>query len=152
MTTCSGSAVATRTAILTYHRIGDGFSKPVAYDVSLAQFREHLLEIDDASEGRRGPFVRLRNGMEVVLTFDDGTACHWIAARVLDEFAMKGVFFIIVNRVGRDGYLTCAQIEDLVARGHVIGSHSVSHRRLNRLPREEVTMECGESRKSLASL
>lgn len=152
MTTHGRVTIASPTAILTYHRIGEGFATRVAYDVSLVQFREHLLEIAGAAEAMRGPIICLRNGLQTVLTFDDGTACHWTASRVLDEFAIKGVFFVIVDRLGREGYLTRAQLEDLVARGHVIGSHSVSHRRLNRLPAEEVALECGESRRVLANI
>ncbi|WP_442510318.1 polysaccharide deacetylase family protein [Novipirellula sp. SH528] len=60
----------------------------------------------------------------VVMTFDDRNFDDWIKALPLfDEFGVKATFFISgkIDDTARDA------IQQLRARGHAIGSHSVNH-------------------------
>jgi peptidoglycan/xylan/chitin deacetylase (PgdA/CDA1 family) len=62
------------------------------------------------------------------LTFDDGGVSYYtqIADR-LEAFGWRGYCFVTTNVIGTRGFLDAAQIRELDARGHVIGSHSASH-------------------------
>src|SRR5580658_945599 len=66
----------------------------------------------------------------VFLTFDDGGASfHAPIAGMLEQLGWRGHFFITTSRIGTPGFLDATQVRDLARRGHVIGSHSHSHRR-----------------------
>jgi len=69
-----------------------------------------------------------RTNCHVLLTFDDGGASFYeTIAPALEAGGWKGYFFIATNWVGKPGFLTGAQIRELRARGHLIGTHSCSH-------------------------
>jgi peptidoglycan/xylan/chitin deacetylase (PgdA/CDA1 family) len=95
----------------------------------------------------------------VFITFDDGSADQYKAAEVLDQYKIQACFF--VNTGDRDKEfinarpgtklppMTWEQIKDLHRRGHIIGSHTVSHANLSRLQPYEIAREMLESKKSL---
>jgi peptidoglycan/xylan/chitin deacetylase (PgdA/CDA1 family) len=90
----------------------------------------------------------------VFLTFDDGgvSALH-PAADLLERRGWRGHFFITTDRIGTPGFLSAAEVRELHARGHVIGSHSVSHpTRMAALPRVEMDREWRESLARLADI
>src|SRR5436309_14436796 len=58
-----------------------------------------------------------------LLTFDDGGASfHHPIAGMLEARGWRGYFFITTDRIGTPGFLTEAELRDLHARGHIIGS------------------------------
>ncbi|WP_122817468.1 hyaluronate lyase N-terminal domain-containing protein [Nocardioides pantholopis] len=59
----------------------------------------------------------------VTLSFDDGWASQFRAAQIMDEHGWPGTAYVIENRIGTDGYLTAAQVDDLHDRGWDIGGH-----------------------------
>ena len=63
-----------------------------------------------------------------LLTFDDGGISYYthIADR-LEALGRRGYCFVTTNFIGTQGFLDAAQIRELDARGHMIGSHSASH-------------------------
>lgn len=85
----------------------------------------------------------------LAFTFDDGFMdCYDFFAPVLEEFGINGLFFINPNYVeGDENYIRhfneeivltpgkrpmrWAQIEELAARGHVIGAHTMDHYMIN---------------------
>lgn len=68
----------------------------------------------------------------VLLTFDDGMADHYRAAKWMATNGIKGAFSFIGSMVGTPGYLTRHQMERMREMGHAICSHSWGHRRLGR--------------------
>jgi peptidoglycan/xylan/chitin deacetylase (PgdA/CDA1 family) len=66
-------------------------------------------------------------GRHLLLTFDDGGRSAQDAAGILERHGWRGHFFIVTSLVGQRGFLTAADIRDLRARGHVIGTHSHTH-------------------------
>ena len=131
-----------RSSVLMYHDVVDGqgpdvsgFPGPAAatYKVEADLFERHLEAIERRvgarAAGSPDPAASALNG-GWLLTFDDGgvSAVTRIADR-LEERQLRGVFFITTDRVGTPGFLSVAQVRDLGARGHVIGSHSRSHPR-----------------------
>ena len=104
-----------------------GFEGPGAarYKVSRARFAAHLdrLRADGIAmrlldpEGRGGP----------ALTFDDGGRASMVAAEEMERRGWRGHFFVTTGRIGTPSFLGEDELRELVARGHVIGSHSHTH-------------------------
>lgn len=64
----------------------------------------------------------------VMLTFDDGyDDMHDVALPLLREFGDVGVFFVVVNLLGRAGYLTRDQLREMADAGMDIESHGMDH-------------------------
>ena len=78
----------------------------------------------------------------VLITFDDGYEDNYTnALPIMEKYGMHGTEFVIVNDVGQPGYLTWEQIEDMKRRKTDIESHTLSHRALKDLSREEQKQE-----------
>lgn len=70
-------------------------------------------------------------GKVMVITFDDGYEDHFTDAfPVLQQLGLKGTFFIITDFVGRDGYMTRDQINQMAAAGMEMGAHTLDHKDL----------------------
>ena len=99
------------------------------YKLERTQFAEHLRSI--AAQVGTPPVPNALNfaeaGHRFVLTFDDGGAGAFEAARTLEEFDWRGHFFVTAQYVDHAAFLDRTQIKELHRRGHVIGSHSFSH-------------------------
>jgi peptidoglycan/xylan/chitin deacetylase (PgdA/CDA1 family) len=146
---------------LLYHDVTDpgqeetsGFSSADAniYKLRTADFERHLDAIATAQNPPRHTIVELLNRnagqsqSPVLLTFDDGGASAVATADRLDQRGWKGHFFITTNFIGTNGFVTPADICDLVKRGHVVGSHSCSHPpRISHLSDGELEIEWKQS-------
>ncbi len=132
--------------VLTYHRVLAAVAaKPKFHDVPFDRFRRQMeLLATRAAASTTGP--------EAYVTFDDGTSDHAMAGDLLTELGLSGMFFIITERLGQDGYLTPGQVVRLVQQGHRIGSHSVSHRHLPDLSAADLDAELINSKRFLEDL
>lgn len=121
--------------ILLYHHVGG--PRAGRFNVTPAQFAEQLkwlrdqgyrsVSIDDiAAALQGGPPLPPK---PIAITFDDGWRNQYdFALPLLSEFGFKATFFVVSGWVGRGSTLmTWKEIRDLRARGHWIGSHSVTH-------------------------
>ena len=97
----------------------------------------------------------------IMFTFDDGyRSCWTIAAPVLERHGMRGVFFIALDPdehtrsgvLGKDDWMTSEQICALHARGHTIGSHSMTHGLLSEMTEDQVRWELVESKRQLEAM
>jgi peptidoglycan/xylan/chitin deacetylase (PgdA/CDA1 family) len=88
------------------------------------------------------------------LTFDDGGVSYYtVAAERLEALGWRGHCFVSTDFIGRRGFVDAAQIRDLDARGHVIGSHSASHPgRFSACSLDEMRREWSRSRQVLEDL
>ncbi len=125
-------------ATLMYHDVivddGDesGFSGADArvYKLKRENFERHLAAL--ARSFPAGPVV-CRPGdapltyTPFMLTFDDGGASMMTIADGLDRLGWRAHFFITTDRLGQPGFLSAGETRELHARGHIVGSHSVSH-------------------------
>jgi peptidoglycan/xylan/chitin deacetylase (PgdA/CDA1 family) len=123
-----------------------GFQNPDAltYKVSLTRFREHL----DALGSCKGttPF-------EVLLTFDDGGCSALLAADLMEQVGRRGFFFVPTAMIDTPLFLTPAQIVELHRRGHIIGSHGVTHHgRMSRMKPDVLAREWSESVRTLSDI
>ncbi|MEE7457777.1 polysaccharide deacetylase [Methylorubrum populi] len=104
-----------------------------------------------------------------LVTFDDGyTDTFEVARPVLKALGVPGIVFLISDWIdappnyppGLEGqvppqerlYMTRAEIAAWCADGLDVGSHTATHPRLSRLPRERVADELARSRRDLSAL
>lgn len=88
------------------------------------------------------------------ITVDDGGVSYYtLIAECLEMRGWRGHCFVTTGWTGKPGFLDAAQLRELHARGHVIGSHSVSHpQRFAACSWEEMLREWSESRKELQDI
>jgi peptidoglycan/xylan/chitin deacetylase (PgdA/CDA1 family) len=111
------------------------------YKLTIARFDAHLRAI------------RAAVAAPPCLTFDDGGASARTVAERLEAFGWRGHFFVTAAYVDHPGFLTRAELCDLFARGHIIGSHSYSHPlRMGRWPQPRVAEEWQRSVDVLAGM
>jgi len=89
-------------------------------------------------------------GKSIIITFDDGDASHYsMAYPILLKYGLKGTFFVITDAIDSPGSLSLTQMKEMLRNGMAIESHSVTHRLLPSLPKQELMRELRESRKIL---
>jgi len=157
---------------LCYHDVivgsafnSSGFSgeKAAGYKLDTVAFWRHLEAIEGEvmahrSARRPGHVLDLLRGtgrqQGCLLTFDDGgTSAVTTIAPMLEDFGWRGHFFITTDYIDAPGFLRREQIRDLHRRGHVIGSHSCSHRGcMSSLPVVRLVKEWGVSKEVLSGL
>jgi peptidoglycan/xylan/chitin deacetylase (PgdA/CDA1 family) len=156
--------------VLAYHRVvKDDVLSPSArrFATNVEVFRSHMRILE-----RNGfTAITLRDydlflagelnlpRRPVIITFDDGYLdTYEVAFPVLREYGMKAVVFVVadpkmrVNSWERHAsdkpapLLSPAQVLELHQAGMEIGSHSLTHRRLTEIPRDEAWDEISRSR------
>lgn len=148
-------------AALIYHDVAPpatreqiGFAGPLAarYKHTPERFDEHLDALQ--ATGRQiGLAVPGRAYPDLMLTFDDGGASALDVAGRLEARGWRGHFFVTTGRIGTPGFLDAAGVRELAARGHAVGSHSVTHPTyMGRLSEPELAEEWTASRARLAEL
>ena len=159
--------------VLIYHRVGAGMGQEM--DLPVATFRRQAEDL-----ARRGLVVPLSEGLErlatgpldgdlVVITFDDGYRdVHRRAWPVLRDLGLPATLFLATGFLdgevpapirpgaGRRGEpsepLTWDEVGEMVASGLVgVGSHTRTHRELDRLSPEEAEEECERSAATISA-
>jgi peptidoglycan/xylan/chitin deacetylase (PgdA/CDA1 family) len=143
-----------RQITLCYHDLvaGDdpntsGFPTPSAatYKLEPVLFDRHMQAIV-------GAMGRPAEG-DLRLTFDDGGSSSRLTADILEKHGLRGHFFIPTDYIGQAAFMNARQIQDLRRRGHIIGSHSCSHRgRMSSKTRDILMREWSGSVAILADL
>jgi peptidoglycan/xylan/chitin deacetylase (PgdA/CDA1 family) len=145
--------------ILAYHRVGVGTSSNV--DLPLDLFTEQMarvaaggrvVSLDDAVAMLHDPTDAPAN--PIVITFDDGTADFVDnAAPVLERFQLPATLYAATDFINRDEpfwgdgpALTWVALADATASGLIhVGSHTHTHRLLDRLSPDEIASELDQS-------
>ncbi len=161
----NGEKAALKLTNLLYHDVvrpgewrSSGFRNPAAdsYKIERGVFDRHL---DLIAQVERLPAVAIQDALasdtdQWTLSVDDGgvTALTEIAP-ALEAKGWVGHFFITTGKIGEPGFVDADQIKELVARGHVVGTHTVSHpTRMARLPYDEAVSEWSRSRRHLEDI
>ena len=138
-----------------------------------------VIKPGDAEDFLTGKAAIAANGrIPVLLTFDDGLKSQGRLTRaVLDQYGIKAIFFVcpglidlppdqqreaIVRRLfegrsyGADlpeemALMSWPDLENIIASGHTIGSHTTHHRRLSAISRDELENEVAGSAEILSS-
>ena len=68
----------------------------------------------------------------IILTFDDGYEDNFTEMLpILEAHKMTAVVYVITNNIGKPGYLTLEQLQEMQRRNIEIGSHTADHVPLN---------------------
>lgn len=137
-----------------------GFAGPAAdrYKLRTREFEQQLLGLARVRKDSPICVTRLprEDGAPVpfVITVDDGgVSFYTTAAERLERLGWRAHCFVTTGCIGQKGFLEKRQIRELHGRGHLIGSHSVSHpTRFSACEWDTMVREWGESRKVLADL
>jgi peptidoglycan/xylan/chitin deacetylase (PgdA/CDA1 family) len=155
-----GRARKARCVVLYYHAIPAGQRQPFARQMDIL-----LRWVGPIRADHKGDLPPGHN--YAVVTFDDGFQS--VATNALPELAKRGIptaIFVASGCLGRapawlsEGYaannsettLTPDELRALPGPLVTLGSHTVSHPRLTRLPSEEVRREMEESRRQLEKI
>ncbi len=163
------SVFAQGNPILTYHKLGPRPGRVRLKGMYLSQrlFRRQLEELRAAGfangsiENCAGP----KNGQRIVITFDDGyvnVLRHGLAP--LADTGFRALQFVVADLLGKQNewdialgeapepMMDAAQIKDWLAAGHDLGSHTLTHPYLSKLPVHKAREELTASKKKLEDL
>lgn len=151
-------------SVLLYHRIDDSptnssldkfsispsiFEKQIKYLKKKGYTSILPSEIEQLKKNRAW-----KKNRYVLITFDDGYKDNVKAAEILNNYSMKGLFFISTAYIGKTmngvKMLDENDIERLVLLGMAIGSHSHNHTKLPKLNTDEIDKEISQSLKILS--
>lgn len=144
-----------KTLAFLYHEVIDDYSESgfqnkdnLAYMHKTDVFRNHLEMYSN--------HLKL-NGLskvdQILFTFDDGGISNLKSAKILEEFGLKGMYFITTKRIGTKGFLAKEDILNLHNSGHIMGSHSHTHPMIFRsLSYEEMLDEWKTSKQILEEI
>ena len=158
----------TGTPVLTYHKVGPRPARVrlKGLYVSPQLFRRQLAEL--AAAGFAAPAyaevvpVSRAADARVGITFDDGF--HNVfehALAPLAEHRFRAMQFLVADLLGktneweqregeaREPLMDAAQVREWLVAGHAIGSHTLTHPRLNQIPLAAAREEITASRKKL---
>ncbi len=153
-----------RVATLLYHDVTapgsfgtSGFANPLAdtYKLAASDFAAHLAAVaavrGDAPALAGPTGLTTATGDAWVISFDDGGASALApTADMLEARGWRGHFFISTGYTGTRGFMGAAELRTLADRGHVLGSHTVSHpARMADLDAATLRREWRESRHTL---
>jgi len=86
----------------------------------------------------------------VVITFDDGYRDQYSQALpILQKFGYPAIFFPYTRDIGKRAFMTWDMLRALQAAGMEIGSHSVSHPRMDRLDERDLMWQTRHSKEVL---
>jgi len=159
--------------ILGYHNVAMApkdapfkllYVSPDSFERQLWTLRRLGLRGVSTSEG----ITRLSNGTSrgcVVFTFDDGYAdTLTVAAPLMKRYGFRATCYVVSGAVGtynswdaeyvreRKPLMNRDQLDQWLAAGMEVGSHSLSHQRLHELPQDEARYEIAESRTALRNM
>lgn len=136
--------------VLCYHHIREshaGQSESYkSYSVSPAFFSEQMKALKDSGYQTILPdqlYDYLVYNAElpakpVMLTFDDSNEAQYtIAAKEMEKYGFRGVFFLMTISLNRPRYMTNEQVVDLVKRGHAVESHTWDHHMVTKYKGED---------------
>jgi len=90
-------------------------------------------------------------GTIVSFTFDDANADQLPAASYLKSKGMTGTFFLVSGFIGFPNYMTLPNVQSLVADGHEIAGHTISHPDLAAVSVDEATRQICNDRVNWAN-
>jgi len=89
----------------------------------------------------------------IVITFDDGRKEHYtIAAKTLDKYHLKGVFFIMTVTMGKQHYMSKEDIKALSDEGHIIGCHTWDHHKVTDYKKNDWHIQLAKPKQQLENI
>jgi peptidoglycan/xylan/chitin deacetylase (PgdA/CDA1 family) len=155
--------------ILTYHKLGPRPARVRLKGLYISEqlFARQLNELRAAgfTSGSLADCAGPRQGDRVLITFDDGyvnVLRYGLGPLASSNFT--AIQFLVAGLLGRhnewdvpqgeapEPMMDAAQVRDWLAAGHDIGSHTMTHPFLAKIPRQQAREEITASRKKLEDL
>lgn len=147
--------------ILMYHYIRDYQDRtddplgiqlsvsPKTLDKQLSVLKDagyETISLEDFANGKYEP-------KSFIITFDDGYDDHYTSALpILEKYNNTATFFIVSGFLGRTGYMTTPQVQQLKLAGMEIGGHTITHLNLANAQYEKAISEISTSMRSRDSV
>lgn len=94
---------------------------------------------------------QVRSRSKVTITFDDGNLSDYtVALPALMKRGMKAQFFVVADRIGREGYLGTPELRALVSAGMTIGNHGFTHHRWTSVDAERLRCELTDAHREIS--
>ena len=146
--------------VWVYERRESGFRGPEAdrYKLNIRDFEAQLAGVAAIRKDKpvllAGSALPKRRKVPFAITVDDGGLSYYTAvADRLEERGWRGHCFVTTGSIGTRGFLDRGQLLELHERGHVIGTHSVSHpERFHQCSWEKILGEWRRSRQILEDI
>jgi len=143
-----------KTPILMYHQIrvknNDYYSvSPEMFTQQMQWLKDNDYQVVSYSEF----YLALTSSStlpekSVVISFDDGYRNQFTAAYpILKQFGYPAIFFPYTRDINnKRGFMTWEMLRELAGNGMEIGSHTVTHRRMDKLNERDLNFEINESK------
>ena len=151
--------------ILCYHQVRDWrpTDSKVAKDyiVPVANFKEQMKMLADSGYHTISPdqlYNYLSTGAAlptkpILLTFDDTDLEQFtIAKPEMEKYGFRGTYFIMTVSLDRPRYMSKAQVKELAAAGHTIGSHTWDHKNVKKYTAADWTIEIDKPTRQLEAI
>lgn len=144
--------------VLCYHNISKSPAKENELWISESHFDKQMGALYDSGYHTISPaelYDHYTKGAPlpakpVMITFDDTHEEHFtVAARLLEKYRYRGVFFIMTVCIGKKKYLTTQQIGMLAEKGHFIGNHTYDHPMITSLTGKQWEQQIDKPKKTL---
>jgi len=145
--------------ILMYHKVDAAESLTSKLAVSPETFQRQM-EFLHRNKYNVIPLIELIELMEkggriphntVCITFDDGYESNYTKAfGILEEYNLPATMFVIVDFIGKPGYLSKRQIKELAnSKIIALGSHAATHPVLTKIDKKYLKKEIVDSKDKL---
>lgn len=135
--------------VLVYHRVG--VSSGMTLGVAAESLKDQITRLKDSGH----TFAVASRAKDcddtcVVITFDDGYRdVYEQAFPVLKELGVPATFFVITEKIGKEGFVTWEELKEMQDAGWEINSHTANHARLIDLPPDALKAELEKSQQSI---
>ena len=149
-----------RSLVFTFHSVGprnpshDDGSADHSYDVFAFFLRwlkdnTEVVPVAQVAPGERASNEKIFGA----LSFDDAHLDNYTTVYpLLKSLQLPATFFVPSGLLGRSNGMTRSMVREVAESGITIGSHSITHRRLTTLSRQEVETELRDSKAALEDL
>ncbi len=127
----------------------------VRYILRLETFRRQMMWLKEAGWQGLNVSEALRHPAKpsVCITFDDGCETDLLAAApMLRELGFNATFYLTSGFLGKPGYLSTDEVQELDAQGFELGCHSMTHPYLSDLPEAELKREIMDAKLQLEEI
>lgn len=120
----------------------------VRYVLTLDQFRRDMSTIQQLGlQGTNISQVLKFSAHSIAITVDDGCETDLIAmAPLLKDFGFSATFYVTAGFLGKKGFLSPSQLQELSSLGFEIGCHSMTHAYLTELNDSGLKREIADSK------
>ena len=143
--------------ILLYHALYDRESNRERYSIRKEAFEDQMRYLSETGVQSLllDEFFSIQQASErerkkIAITFDDGNESDYsIALPILKKYGLKATFFITVERISKNNYLSWSQLMKMNDHGMSIQSHGLTHAFLNCLTEGDAQRELLESKQEI---